>query len=740
MASVQIVDVVPSSDGTGAQPGVAAMVRNDTYFLEKLADRWMKERGDQLPGVTYKLARLPTGFAGFERQRDGSKHVDRYLYGHPNGVFRSLNEIYPHFKYLQDYHGTIGCPCKLCTGIGKGKRKSESNSIVSGSQSERSTHFGTSSSKSAIRKDNPQGLPQGRLDSDSPAPARGNPVDEEGTPDVYRKLLDRLSEAGSNGISENIIDQLSPDWRAGNEELQSLLTDWQSQPAYVPRMGEVVLFARSVSNGEAIAWDASTQTLRRTDPDSRSWLDRLKWEAGVVTQLPVEPVGSDDLSEVPKSKKQNVAYTGFRIEPLSEPSNDYKPHSKQHKYVPLHAIRPFSFWKECMGGLPEQDWHATVRHTLATAGSFSLIGKYSFKGVWPEATLFIRGVYLGPEFIMVGDVVRLSPTESKRPVTDVMVISSIRLRFVNLDQASENDYDNGRPYMTCLHVCGRAFTLDPKKSSDGIAKSPAKPGEHGLPAWFKSYGQWFHAVDCGDVKAKLEVPYHRVIGRCLEDSAVKAWFSTPTDMVAPSSFQAVNSTPATKFRASDISQCLEGVQEARRYSRDHDARIDRAAGKSWYWAETRIEQLDLHEVNNAFVGVKDEERSQKQVNARRQALKVLDGKKGGLEEYHAARHQRLEEQKRRESAQVGSSAWGNMASAVQADSMDAESGGNDDMMEEDVVDDKGVEGDATEGDAMEVEDELEHQLEREQVPRGFHMHGGVVDLTDELDEDDEMYD
>ncbi|KAK4504092.1 hypothetical protein PRZ48_005007 [Zasmidium cellare] len=765
MASPQIINIDASSDGTGAQPNVAAMVRNDTYFLEKLAERWIKETGNQRPGITYRLAQLPTGYAGFERQRDGSKHVDRYLYGHPNGVFRSLNEIYPHFKYLQDNHGTVGCPCKLCTGLGKSKskskRKSESNSIVSGSPSERSSHFGatsagaaltgnapivakpavkakSSSFKSAIRNDNPQGLPQGRLTSDSPAPKR-NTVNEEGTPDIFRKLLDRLQEAGPKGLTEDIVDQLSPDWRAGNQQLQSLITEWQSRPAYVPRMGEIVLFTRDVSDGETIAWDASSQTLRRTDLDSRSWLNRVSWEAGVVTQLPLEPVAEDDLTGLTTEKKQNIAYAGFRIEPIPEPSNEFKPFSKQHKYVPLHAIRPFSFWKECIRGLSEQDWHPTVKHALTLSSSFSLIGKYSFKGVWPEATLFVRGVFLGPEFVMVGDVVRLAPMHPKRQVTDVMVVSSIRLRFVNLDQTSENDNDDGRPYLTCLHVCGRAFTLDPKKSNDGIAKAPVKPGEHGLPSWFKSYGQWFNALDAEDPKAKLEVPYHRVIGRCLEDSAVKSWYSTPNDLAPASSFQAVNSaTAASKFRASDISQGLENVQDARKYSRTHDARIDRNAGKSWYWAETRIEQLDLHEVNGAFIGLKDEERSSKQMNTWRQALKVLDGK-GGIEEYHAAQRQRQEEQRRRESAQVASGSWGLMGSAVKANIMDSASGENDDAMEEngpegsamqgDEMEDLGLEGDAADDDAMEVEDE-----------HGFQTLQTRADVVDLSNEDDEMYD
>lgn len=663
------------------------MVRNDNYYLEKIAERWVKEQGGHRPGVTYRLAQLPTGFAGYEKSRDGSKHVDRYLYGHPNGIFRSLNELWPHFTHLQDYGGSVGCPCKLCTGAGKGAKKktSRSNSISSAKSSERSPHFGriaksvpksskgSSLLKSSLRDNNPKGLPQGRLESSSPSRVRERtkPADDEGTPDIYRKLLHQLREAGSGTIlSENIIDQLSPDWRAGNEHLQKLLTEWQppAQPSYVPRMGEIVLFARNVSD-EAIAWDASAQVLRVVDPGSQTWLDRVKWEAGVVTQMPIDSVTEEDLKSVPPHKRQNVAYTGFRVEPIPEPSNDDKPYTQQHKYVPLHAIRPFSFWKECIGGLQEHKWHPTIKHALTVASSFCLLGRYSFKGLWPEATLFARGVYLGAELIMVGDTVRLAPREPKRPVTDILVVSSIRLRFVNLEQS---DYDDGHSYTMCLHICGKTFSLDPKKGSDGIGRTPAIPGEHSLPSTFGKYGNWFHVDSASNERAKLEVPYFRVLGRCFDEPAVKAWFPTPSTP-PPSSFQAVN-TPANKPKLFDISQGFDAIHEARQYSREHDSRIEKAAGKNWHWAETRIEQLDLHEVNGAFVGDKDETRSKKQFNAWKQALKVLDGKKGGYEEYHAARNQRLEEEKRRESAQVTSSSWGLMGSAAKVDTTDSENG------------------------------------------------------------------
>ena len=750
-SNVKILHINSASDGTGALPqNTQSMVRNDTYFMQKIAERWAKDRQEIVhPGLIYQLDRLPAGYAGFEKTRDSKTHVDRYLYGHPRGQFRSLNELYPHFKHLQDFATPAGCPCKLCSGP-RQKRSSDIGSSGAASDGSptrpRPSKSITGKKSSYFSKVKPSALlgagnlPQGRPLSNLPAPKKKQ-VDELGTPDVYRNLLDKLKSAGTDGkIHEDIVDQMSPDWRAGHEALMELLDELQALPRYVPRIGELVLFARTVSSDELLCWDGTTQTLRRVDRSSNIWLDRPKWEVGVVTQMPVEAISIDDLSSVSERKKQNVTYSGFRVEPLSEPSSQNKSLTKQHKYIPLHATRPFLFWKECTAHIEEKDWHPTIQHALTVASSFCIIGKYSFKGTWPEATIFVRSVYLGAELIMVGDTVRLTPRPGDRQenvVTDVMVITSIRLRFVNLEDANDDDYDQGRPYNTCLHISGRTFTLDPKGSFDGT-DMPVKPGETtSLPKELEGYGKWYHGLNPNNTRLRLEVPYTRVLGRCFEPTAYQTWFARPKELSTPpppSVFSAVNTnsaatpTPSNATNIIDISQGLLGLQESRAYSQQHDPRIDRKAGKSWFWADSRIEQLDLHEVSGRFVGVKDELRTKTQMDEWRQALKVLDGKQGGLEAYQAARKQREEEQERRESVIMTASPYGLITRSVRPHHVpesgtEAEKGEEEEQEEED--------GDSG---GMEVDDEEQNSTAIQPLTLSV----GDDGTTDDEDQDDEM--
>ncbi|KAF2215882.1 hypothetical protein CERZMDRAFT_35160 [Cercospora zeae-maydis SCOH1-5] len=631
------------NDSDGQHAPAKDRSRNDGYFEERLGDLWMKERGQAQPGVLYRLDRMPTGYSGWEKRREGTKHIDRYIAGHPSGKdFRSLNEAWPHFRHLIAHGSADGCLCILCSG-GRKNTKSTRTSASAPAASK-------SSRKVAARKT------QNTTDSDSETPQRSKQADAEGIPDYYRILLDKLKAAGPNGtVRENVVDQLSPDWRAGHQMLQGMLDDWSHQPAFVPRLGELVIFIRSLGEGDT----------------------GYRWEAGVVTQLPIEPVSQHDLLGIPPSKKQGITYSGFRVEPLPEPGNQYKPYSLQHKYVPLHALRPFVYWRECLERRNEQEWHPTIKHALTVSSSWSLLGKYHFAGSWPEATLFCRGVYLGSELIMMGDTVRLEPRprESRQDEEmEVIVVSSIRLRFVKLDEASDDDYDNGNSYTTCLHIAGKAYTLDPKRSFGGIGASPARPDQPGFPPELVAYGNWFNLTDPLNDRQKLEVPYTRVLGRCLAREDLECWF-TPCE---------THSQIAT-IKPLSLSQGLDSIQEARAYSTAHDTRIDRASGQSWFWAETRIEQLDLHEVNGKFVGSKDEDRNRKQVNAWRQALKVLDGnlKKGSLDDYLAAKRMREEEFKQQVAA---SSAFSMVTSAAQRDS---------------ATDGEAVEG----GDLMDVDDD-----------------------------------
>lgn len=635
-----------ASDGTGAKPAALGPYRDDQYYLEAIAERWIREQGRYQAGVTYKLSQLPTGYAGYAKLRDNSKHVDRYLYGHPNGHFRSMNELYPHFKHLQENGGTVGCPCKLCTGKKPASRHSGSPA---------STPRGPATRITKPRKQS-TGILKRSLDS---PPSRNKQVDDEGSEDIYRRMLDKLKEAGEAGFKQNFVDSASPDWRTGHKLVDILLENAQNSPRYEARLGELVLFDRTSMSTEGMAWDSTSQALRKFDLTSREWLDFPKWEAGVVTQIPEEQLSVEDLNQIPPSKKQAITYSGYRVEALTPLSSKEKPITSQHKYCPLHALRPFSFWKDCIRD-PSQA-HPTITHAMRVANSFCIIGKHLFEGVWPKATVFAKGVFIGPELILVGDVVRLLPSEGKNQVTDIMVISAIRLRFVNLDEANDDDYDGDTyPYHVCLHITGKAYTLDPKRNTTGA--SPVTPGEDSaLPKSVASYGTWYPIHDPANPKSRLEVPFSKVIGKCFEDVAMNSWWSSSKTTVTQ--FSNGNG----KGRPLNLSQGLAAIREGRKVSLENDHRIDKANDKSWFWAETRIEQLDLHEINDRFVGVRDEERDRAQMHTWRQALKILDGKRSSFDAFHEKRKERQEQEQQ---AVESSAAFGMMGGAVQHDSVE----------------------------------------------------------------------
>ncbi|KAK5130183.1 hypothetical protein LTR08_002392 [Meristemomyces frigidus] len=683
-ANVRILPIQPGSDGDGRRrPKTDDFKRNDDHYLERIAALWAKDQGLPTPGIIYRLDKLPDGYGGYEKYRGSdSKHVDRYVYGHPQGVFRSMAEFYPHFKVLMDNSTAFGCTCKLCSGKGKqrGPRKSGvSASVASGSPAQQSPYFAQPQPPTTKMQ------PRSAVAQDpSPTrPPRRKQVDEEGTPDIYRALIDKLKLAGPEGeLNQPIVESMSPDWRTGHAMLMELLGEWKSLPAYVPRQGELVLFVRHLGPGETLGWDSSAQTYRIVDLSSKSWIEKPKWEAGVVTQMPTENVTPEDLLGFPVSKQHSVVMSGFRIEPLSQPNSVTKTYTKQHKYVPLHATRPLALWNDCLNGVEENDWHATVRHALAVTSSFCVIGKYHFKGVWPEATIFNQGLYLGPELVMIGDAVRLYPKGGgQQNVTDIMIITAIKMCLVNLDEASDDDYDEGHPYNTCIHVSGRTYTQYPKRSFDGVGDVPISPKSPLLPSGMQELEPWYHVCDPKNPKARIEIPYQRIIGRCYESAALTAWFSPPKGFAPPApalGFQAVNARPLIKINDSAesattnaISRGLTGVLEARTYSQKHDIRIDRDAGKTWFWADTRVEQLDLHEVNGRYVGVKDQSRGREQMDDWRKALKALDGKSGGVEAFSAVRKQREAVQARRESV-LGASASALVAGGAQI-------GGGDDI-------------------------------------------------------------
>lgn len=583
-----VVPLRPGSDGDAShRPRDPAIKEVDppTLYLEKLAAQWMKSRGLASAGVTYVLDRLPAGYALFQKPRQSNpNHVDKWLYGHPSHkYFDSPNRFWPHFKHLMDNGGnSMGCPCTVCNASGR----------VIPPIGAASTFAKRAASKSGTSTPKTSGIPQAKGRPKLVQPGMDTSrVDEEGTPDVYRNLINKLKKHGT--IDEVITEPMSLDWRTEQECLPKLMEDLKNGPLYLPRKGEIVLFLRQLPKGVTISYDNASSEFRLYDTSAESFLGPPTWEAGLVGQTPLETTTLDDLIYEP-AKDSNLSLSGFRVEPLPNPNSLDKSLSKRYQYVPLHQIRPFILWNEFLSHVPNEEWHPTIRNALTLMSTFSLLDKHRFKGLWPEAWIYCYGIYIGSELLTIGDTVRLLPKPGTSTCEDILVIKTIRIKLSHLDLASDNDYDEGRPYNTSAHLFGNGFTTDPSRSS-GEWQSM---NDH-LPKVTAGYGPFY---PLHGPRKEMTVPFNRVVGRLFEAEAVELWL------------------PDSQTPNLDYGQ--EDAVDARAYAKANDSRIDDHLGMSWYWGDSRAQALDLQTVNGIEVGRFDEDRDPK---AWRSKIKVIDG-------------------------------------------------------------------------------------------------------------------
>jgi hypothetical protein len=408
-------------------------------------------------------------------------------------------------------------------------------------------------------------------------------VDEEGTPDVYRQLIDKLKKA--NTLDVPITEPLSLDWQAEQEILPKLKQELKQGQQFLPRVGEIVLFVRVLPKDVSIVREPKSGHFRLYDEVQGNFLGYPKWEASMVGQTPVEKTEIDDLV-VEANKVWNISYTGVRVEPLPNINSKDKSLSKQYKYVPLHQTRPFVFWQEFLSHLRDEEFHPTIRNALTAMATMSLVDKHRFRSTWPQAWIYCSAIFLGSELLAVGDTVRLLPKTGQETCTDVLHITSIRLKFTNLDLASENDYDEGRPYNSEVFIFGKGYTTEQSYSSKQWLSIEDSPPDitTGYTATHPLHPP----------KKEMMIPFSRVLGRLYHADALTLWLGDNT--VQPSTF---------------LSAGKEGLLSARRYARENDHRIAESFGINWFWADNRAEALDLQTINGLEVSKYDTERESK---------------------------------------------------------------------------------------------------------------------------------
>jgi hypothetical protein len=435
----------------------------------------------------------------------------------------------------------------------------------------------------------PLGRPRGR-------PWHSN-VDSEGTPDVFKLAVVKLKHMTT--VDQKITEMSSMDWRAERSAIVEYLEVLDMRPSYLPRLGELVLWAPEFDGD--LAWNPNTQSIQIYSPIKNQWLKGPEWRAGVVGQIPTDDTVLQDLVETTE-KKWGWNYSGFRVETLPDPNSADKSYSLHYSYVPLKCVKPFNAFELFLQGIPREQLHPSIENAMTIMSSFSLLDKYHFRGTWPNASLCCRGIFIGAELVARGDAIRLKPkgygagSDQKPPVTDVMVISEIRLELIECDEDVKSK-QLAAEYK--VRISGKVYTPDIERAQISNNGRPARSlSPHEVVDVFNNvgmsgYGDWYELFSGSTV----DISQDMVLGRCYEPDAMKLLFNSLS-----------------------LDYDLQGVVSGREYSRNVDERIPE--GKHWFWGDFRTQTLAIDTLNGEDVGHYSEARDVKMWRAN---LKILDG-------------------------------------------------------------------------------------------------------------------
>ncbi len=322
-----------------------------------------------------------------------------------------------------------------------------------------------------------------------------------------------------------------------------------------------------------------------------------EWLGGVITQVPDEGVALEDIF-TESQMADEIENSGFRVECLPRPNLKRKDLASDYSYVPLKCIRPFALWREMMHGIPKMSCHPTVRHCLTAMATISVTERCGFKGSWPNADFYAKGIFHGPESLWVGDAVRVLPRDGD--VHEALVIEEIITRFENLKSRPEGHgkFNISSAFNVSCILSGPTYTILPSKSLSNLAVVVDNE-DHPIPECMRGYGPWYYM---SEPTQSVDINFYDIIGRVYEPEVIKLWDLITEDTVTDL-----------------LSAGHSSISEARTYAAKHDRRI--APDTRWFWAEYRTEAIGTAHFGGIDVGRYDTERDPKLVH---NALVVLD--------------------------------------------------------------------------------------------------------------------
>lgn len=178
-----------------------------------------------------------------------------------------------------------------------------------------------------------------------------------------------------------------------------------------------------------------------------------------------------------------------------------------------------------------------------------------------------------------------------------MVVSSIRIKWINLDRASSNDYDEGVPYNTSVWIHGTAYTNVPSRS-DKRWLSETNTDRSSIRA-AADYSQWY---PLHPPMKELAIPHTRAMGRLYEQKAMHSFLDSEDENIT----------------GLDVGR--GGLIKARYFSSTHNQRIV-SAEAAWYWGDSRADSLALRTINGLDVAKFDQLRD---VQDLRKKIKLLE--------------------------------------------------------------------------------------------------------------------